>query len=54
MVDEISPSGLVWLAVQGVKNQHRLSNPIALGSPTNEFEIKRNKAHGGCLGIERR
>ena len=21
---------------------------------TNEFEIKRNKAHGGCLGIERR
>ena len=20
----------------------------------NEFEIKRNKAHGGCLGIERR
>ena len=25
-----------------------------LGSVSNEIEIKRNKAHGGCLGIERR
>ena len=24
------------------------------GLVSNEFEIKRNKAHGGCLGIERR
>jgi hypothetical protein len=34
------------------------STPVAFfhrgKTQTNEFEIKRNKAHGGCLGIERR
>jgi hypothetical protein len=56
-------------AQTGVRNQHRLQRPGArLGVRAtaqqeaddscvgfeNEFEIKRNKAHGGCLGIERR
>ncbi len=37
----------------GVRNQHRLRDSIAESSNI-EIEIKRNKAHGGCLGIERR
>ena len=55
--------------VQGVRNQHRLRGAVPVygcerrtpqlklahsGRFRNEFEIKRNKAHGGCLGIERR
>jgi hypothetical protein len=38
----------------GVRNQHRSSFPNAGDEDAIEFEIKRNKAHGGCLGIERR
>ena len=52
-------------ALQGVRNQHRVARSIIRvrtaqletgpsGLVSNEFEIKRNKAHGGCLGIERR
>ena len=53
-----------WSALQGVRNQHRLRGlysrktwQLEAGLRAgfeNEFEIKRNKAHGGCLGIERR
>ena len=53
-LDQAVRAGL-RLAIQGVRNQHRCEVGIRVQPRnTNEFEIKRNKAHGGCLGIERR
>jgi hypothetical protein len=39
---------------QGVRNQHQSCRPDRRAGYDMRCEIKRNKAHGGCLGIERR
>ena len=38
----------------GCEESTPIAQPYRMGGAIIEFEIKRNKAHGGCLGIERR